>query len=342
MKLTTKRLQRVTGMLDEIVKEYKVETPKRERDWRTYEQRLAQRIKGAIRGLEPLVDEAIASLKIEKAQGRGRKPELTLKQRTVLLLTKQLLSESNRDMSAMLALFCLLSGVDVSYKTVERLYSDEEVLLVLQNLHTLLLRRKGVEHADCSGDGTGYSLTVRKHYATEAQKLKDKVKSAKKCKGKKSSKKKGRMGFIYSFKLMDLNTRMYVGYGTSFRSEKGAFLKAVEMARDVGIDSLRLDKYYSGQSCVKLLEETFGDVAVYLIPKRNATVRGPWRWKYMLRKLVENSHGFLHEYFKRNQSESGFSEDKRRFGWRIAQRREDRVDTAALCTALWHNMFWLK
>jgi transposase len=335
--LRTKEVRRVTKILDDIIDEYKKETPKAKRDWRTYEQRLMERIRVAIRELELIVEEAVTTLKTTKAERRGRKPELTLKQKTVLLLLKRLFDRSNREMSAQLVAFSMLSGIDVSYKTVERLYSDEEVRLVLQNMHALLLKKKGVERADCSGDGTGYSLTVRKHYATEAQKLKDRAKSA-----KKSSKKKEKMGFIYSFALMDLDTRMYIGYGTSFRSEKDAFLKAIEMVKAVGIDSVRLDQYFSGQSCVKLFKEEFGEVIVYLIPKKNATVRGPWEWKQMLKRFVEDTKGYLREYFKRNQSESGFSEDKRRFGWKIAQRREDRVDTAAFCTTLWHNLFWLK
>ncbi|MFH1821529.1 MAG: ISNCY family transposase [Methanobacteriota archaeon] len=335
--LRTKEVRRVTRILDDIIEEYKRETPKAKRDWRTYEQGLTERMRAAIRELEPLIEEAIGSLKTTKAEKRGRKPELTLKQKTVLLLLKHLFDRSNREMSTSLVAFSLLSGVDVSYKTVERLYSDEEVLLVLQNMHALLLKKRGVERADCSGNGTGYSLTVRKHYATEAQKLKDRVKSA-----KKSSKKKEKMGFIYSFTLMDLDTRVYIGYGTSFRSEKDAFLKAVEMAPATSVGSLRLDQYFSAQSYVKLLKERFGDVAVYLIPKKNATVRGPWEWKQMLLRFVKDTRGYLREYFRRNQSESGISEDKRRFGWKIAQRREDRVDTAAFCTTLWHNLFWLK
>ena len=335
--LRTKEVRRVTRILDDIIGEYKRETPKAKRDWRTYEQRLTQRMRAAIRELEPLIEEAISSLKITGAEKRGRKPELTLKQKTVLLLLKHLFDRSNREMSTSLVAFSLLSGVDVSYKTVERLYSDEEVLLVMQNMHALLLKKRGVERADCSGDGTGYSLTVRKHYATEAQKLKDRVKSA-----KRSSKKKEKMGFIYSFTLMDLDTRIYIGYGTSFRSEKDAFLKAVEMAPTTSVGSLRLDQYFSAQSYVKLLNERFGDAAVYLIPKKNATVRGSWEWKQMLLRFVNDTRGYLREYFRRNQSESGISEDKRRFGWKIAQRREDRVDTAAFCTTLWHNLFWLR
>ena len=40
----------------------------------------------------------------------------------------------------MLAVFSMLSGIDVSYKTVERLYSDDEVIIAIHNLHALILK----------------------------------------------------------------------------------------------------------------------------------------------------------------------------------------------------------
>ena len=55
--------------------------------------------------------------------------------------------------------------------------------------------------------------------------------------------------FAHSFKLLDLKSRMYIGYGTSLKSEKDAFLQALAMAEKVDIKTLRLDRYYSGQSC---------------------------------------------------------------------------------------------
>jgi len=87
---------------------------------------------------------------LTKVEKRGRKPELRLKQKTELLLLKYLFGKSNREMSVMLVVFSLLSDIDVSYKTVERLYSDDEVLMVLHNLHALILKKKGVEQPDCS------------------------------------------------------------------------------------------------------------------------------------------------------------------------------------------------
>lgn len=334
MRLTDKRLTNVLVMLDDIVEQYKKDTTSKKRDWRTYEQRLAQRLKFAFTELKPLVKEAVQTLQVVSGETRGSKPKLTLEQKVLLILLKHIVGKSNRTTAVMVFIFSLLSDVDVSYKTVERLYSDQEVILALHNLHMLTLKKKGVTEADCGGDGTGYTLTIKKHYATEAQKLKEGVKESEKHK---------KTQFVYSFELMDIKTRMYIGCGTSFKSEQDAFHKASDMAERTGIHflSLRLDKYYSAQSYVTYCQNKFGNVRMYFIPKSNATIKGPAGWKLMLNNFIQNTPEYLKEYYQRNQSESGFAEDKKRIGWGLGQKREDRIDTANMLTTVWHNFYWL-
>jgi transposase len=257
----------------------------------------------------------------------------------LILLLKHLIGKSNRNMACMTVLFSWVTGISISYKTIERLYSDDQVNIALYNLHQLILNKKEIETADCSGDGTGYTLTIKKHYASYAQKLKD---AAKKQNRNKKGKKKKKQ-FVYSFVIMDIKTRMHIGFGTSFKSENGAYHKALEIARKTGIkvESFRLDRYYSTQGYVKELEEMFGDLKVYLIPKINSTVRGTSQWSEMMKKFIKNTMKYLHEYYKRNQSESNFAEDKRRIGWKLGQKRDDRIETANILTSLWHNLHWL-
>ncbi len=228
-------------------------------------------------------------------------------------------------MASMLGLFSLLSGIDVGYKTVERLYSNHDVEMAIHNLHILILREKGVKNIDACGDGTGYSLTIKKHYASETQMRKDKAKEY-----------SGTKAFVYSFKLLDLKSKMYVAFGMSLKSEKEAFDRAMEMIKkiDVKINSIRLDKYYSFSSYV----DKFGEAKVYVIPRKNATVRGSWKWKDTMEDFVNNTFSYLGQYFRRNNSESGFSADKRMFGWTVGQKRDDRIDTALNCTGVWHNL----
>jgi len=327
--LRTEELRKRLKFVEEyLMVEYKQTHPGKKRDWRTYEQQLTRKVKHAIRNIEPLVEEAVSTIKIEN--GQGREPDLTLKQKVALLLVKEIFDRSNRNMASMLDLFSLLSGLDVGYKTVERLYSDPEVDMALHNLHVLILKKKGVNNADASGDGTGYSLTIKKNYSIECAKRKDKAKEE----GKKIE---GRRQFVYSFKLLDLKTWMYVAYGTSLRSEKQAFEKAVRMLGIVGIalDSLRLDKYCSSPAYIDKL----GDIKVCVLPKKNASVKGSLKWKKLVEDYVLNTIPYLEQYYKRENSESGFSQDKKWFGWKVEQRREDRIDTAVACSNILHNLF---
>lgn len=309
-----------------LLAEYKELRVEKSRDWRTYEQGLMHRIKSAVRSLDPLIDEAVKTIKIHRE--KGRLPVLSLKQKVILLLLKQLFGKSNRVMAGMLAVFSLLSSVDVSYKTVERLYSDPLIEIALYNLHVLILRKKGLKDVDASGDGTGYSLTIKKHYASEANKRKNKIKTS-----DKRSK-----AFVYSFNIIDLDSKMYVSYGMSLKSEKDAYNKAVRMLRETGImiNSLRLDKYFSYPSTVDAFTGK-----VYLIPKKNATLNGSWKWKRLMFEFVTNTLNYLEEYYKRNNSETGFSIDKRLLGWKIMQRKPNRINTALNCTTIWHNILQL-
>jgi transposase len=97
---------------------------------------------------------------------------------------------------------------------------------------------------------------------------------------------------------------------------------------------MRLDKYYSFPSYV----DRFGEAKVYVIPRKNATLRGSWKWKDTMKDFVDNTLTYLGQYYLRNNSESGFSADKRWFGWKVGQKREDGIDTAVTCTNIWHNL----
>lgn len=317
--------KRVKDIDEYLLKKYKDSKPIEKRDWRTYEQQLMNRVKGAIHNLEPLIDKAI---NIEIHRGPGRPPELDLKQSVTIILIKELIGKSNRSMASMLDLFSMLSGIDVSYKKVERLYSNYDVSLAIHNLHILIMEEKGVKKINACGDGTGYSLSIKKHYASETQIRKDKAKEY-----------SGTKAFVYSFKLMDLESKMYVAFGMSLKSEKEAFDKAMEMLKhiDIEIESVRLDKYYSSPSYV----DRFGKAKVYVIPKKNATLKGSWKWKDTMEEFVNDTMAYLREYYLRNNSESGFSADKRGFGWKVAQKRDDRIDTALNCTGVWHNLMRL-
>ena len=109
--------------------------------------------------LDPLIHEAVSTIHIERAAGHPYL--LSLEDRVKLLLIKQLVAKSNRMFSNMLA---MLSKIEVSYKTIERLYSDPEVMLACDSQFAhFLLEKKDITESNITGDGTGYSLTVKKN-----------------------------------------------------------------------------------------------------------------------------------------------------------------------------------
>ena len=136
---------------------------------------------------------------------------------------------------------------------------------------------------------------------------------------------------------MDLETRLYIALGSSMKSEREAYDKAMDLLSSIGIetDPIRLDIYYSSPSYLDKL----GDTKVFLIPKKNATLKGSQKWKDTMRDFVQYTIPYMEQYHQRSNSESGFTSDKKMPGWNIAQRRDDRIDNALFCTGVWHNLF---
>jgi len=76
----------------------------------------------AITMLDPhqLIHEAVVNT-IKMVHAAGHPSSLTLERRVKLLLIRQLVGESNGMFANMLAIFSMLSGIEASYKSVERL-----------------------------------------------------------------------------------------------------------------------------------------------------------------------------------------------------------------------------
>ena len=318
---------RLREMEDFLLEQYKKEHEKNKIDWSDYEKEFKKRFRKAMDELNPLIEKACKNISLYR--GRGDKPTLTIQQRLKLLLLSQLAGKSNRMMANMTRLFSLITGIDRSYKTIERLYSDPEVNCALFNLWILILKSKGVKEVDTCGDATGFGLFISKHYSSHVQKLKDKAKDSKNTK----------KAFVYKFSLLDLESKMYVCFGTSLISEAKAFHKAMEMLDllDIKIKSVRLDRYYSFPCYAKLFPES----KFYVIPRKGSGLSHGTEWLNEMKSFVWDFMNHLEEYFKRNNSESCFGADKKMFGWKVRQKRADRIDTALFCRDIWHNLFRL-
>jgi len=93
--------------------------------------------------LPDYVRRAVQPIRTEGGRRRRRPEKLDLERKVNLFLLTRLLGRSNRGMEEAMELFRSLFGIDVSYKYVERLYSDRSVRLALHNLFMLLVKDEG-------------------------------------------------------------------------------------------------------------------------------------------------------------------------------------------------------
>ncbi|MBE3116026.1 ISNCY family transposase [Candidatus Bathyarchaeota archaeon] len=342
-KLTNKQFDEFNLEINAIIDLYKQEFSQQiPTNWQTYEKTWKNRLKTALQQIQKVIDHAAAAIEIA-GKPLGRPPNTSHKQKTLLLFTKDLVQFSGRKMADMLPMFTTLDGVDLCYKTIQRAYSNPVIKMTIHNMFIILVKSKGIKQADLTGDGTGYSLTITKHYRSVREKAGDAAKSNEapaKAAPKPVTKEEKKKLFTYAFALMDLKSHMYVGYGASLKSERAAFDAAMALMHECNVEpkSVRLDQYYAGQSTAEL----FGaQTSLYVIPKSNATIRGCYAWKDMIRDFMYYPFLFLKEYFRREHSESGFSADKRFNGWKIWERRDERIQTATMCKGVWHNLIWL-
>lgn len=285
-----------------------------------YDKKLRGEMRAVVECINTDVDKAAKPITvIDDKPGRPSKDRVLL---TKLHLFQVLFEFTNREMECFSLMFLLNGDEAVSYKTIERAYSDPIVAMILHNLFVMSAGEPRT--VDSSADGTGISLFISKHYRKDReQDLKEEKDSSK------------RKEYLYSVALLDIDTNQYIGYAAGFKSEKKLFNEALAMARKAGFefDSMRLDKYYAYQSIFKHVGK---QTRIIVIPKKNATVRGPKEWKQLITRLITTPFTFLADYFKRVRSEYNFSKDKRRFGT-IRQRLTERIITAAFSRATLHN-----
>jgi transposase len=197
-----------------------------------------------------MVDSISSSIMVEEAE---RPSLLNEREKVFLILVKEIFRLSNKKAGYLLPLLGIEK--DIPYKTVERFYPDPIVMMMLNNLFIASVKRKWIVSAKTSGDGTGYSLTVIRHYHS--------------------------------------------------MRERYTYHKSLDIIKTMNIElkSVRLDRYYSGQSILKDFSE---NTRIFIIPKRNSKIRGRRGWRKIISRFIDDPMNYLREYFRRNASESGF------------------------------------
>jgi len=285
-----------------------------------YDKKKRTQLKGVLTQINEDAEKAVEKINIKYTTGRPMKDRIQLAK---IHLFQNYFNLTNRDAEAFADLFLLNGKQTYSYKTIERAFEDPVVAMILHNIYVISCGEK--REFDGSGDGTGTSLTITKHYRTDRlNDLKNNEETYK------------RKEYVYSVAIVDLKTNIYVGYATGFKSEKELFVEAITMVKKNGfkIKSIVLDKYYSYQSIFEYFDE---DTKVIILPKSNATIKGPKKWKEMLKHYIRYPFGYLKRYFKREISEANFSRDKKKHG-KIRQKITCRILTASLDRGILHNL----
>jgi hypothetical protein len=174
MKLMVKSAKEMLAVLDEtketFFKDRKCTYPYTEREHKR------SQVKERLHRLPEYIHQAVEAINREE-QKMGRPPNTSHKQKTLILFTKDLAQFSGRKMADMLPIFNALNDVDLCYKTIQRSYSNPVVKMIIHNMFIILVQRKGITQADLTGDGTGYSLTITRHYRSVREKQGERAKS---------------------------------------------------------------------------------------------------------------------------------------------------------------------
>ena len=105
-------------------------------DSKKYEETYRKRLLGMSRELRSMIYH-VSGIVVDEF---GRPSLLDAREKAFIILVKEIMKLSNRRMAYELPLF----GIDlsISYNTVERLYSDPLVIMILNNIFIETLRRK--------------------------------------------------------------------------------------------------------------------------------------------------------------------------------------------------------
>ena len=106
--INAKQVREKVKNLENIIKNYKEEHPKKKRNYPSYEKSFKKRLKNTITNLDGFIEEAISNF--YHFSKNENKHSFSLKKRIRLILVKELSEKGNRKIANLLDLFSFLSG----------------------------------------------------------------------------------------------------------------------------------------------------------------------------------------------------------------------------------------
>lgn len=310
--------------------------PPRRRNWHLYDLAQTHELEEVLHLIRLVVDTDAAERGTMPADRRGGRPRVALADRLKVLLWQSYRAAANRPTESELRVLDLGLTSRFSYKTVERAYSDPEVIAALPRLLAITNRPiRGLETI-FSIDGSGFPSSVRDHYrrARERQPTSDReagyLPREPHTWVRNVANVGVRYGLVAGWKSWTDGTLPEVHcYAEVFGEARG---NHPEMARQLG------DGAYSIRALVDLT--TKEGVDCRFLPRRNVNLKsfGVAGWKPSLWGLVVNPQGWLADYHRRSVSEVVWESLKARQPRKILKRLSRRRETEATLRAVTYNV----
>jgi len=300
--------------------------PKKKRDWFAYDEAQLNEMGDFILLVRNIVDDARRELDYidNRPSLPGQQPKSPFDIAKAVLL-QQFYQVSNRVAAGLARLFKEKLGLEyrLTYKDIERAYSNQDVQDILQEVLKLSNEPIRGKETRFSIDGTGMETSIKQNYANE----------------KGDEKKKAVYRMLIG--MVGVEYKMFSASAVNGPGDESPFL--IPLLEDTAEAFERIDfvladaMYYTLANCTKIAE--YG-AKPRICPRIDAVInaKGSRAKKEMLLELLKNAQQWLEEYHGRSISENVYSVLKGRFPRHFLKRRIDRLDNEGVDKVCAYNL----
>jgi transposase len=224
---------------------------------------------------------------------------------------------------------------EFSYKTIERAYSQPDVLEALHAILEITNRPVGGLEQTFAADGSGFSMSVIQHYRSARERQRRTALEIPPP---------NEHGWVFNLANVGIRFGLIAGWtswvdrgGKEVAHFPGVF--AQTHARHPTMQVQLGDGAYSARWVVAMAAEV--GVSCRFLPRRDVTFMGrgaSMAWGQSLLQLLKDPQGWLSDYHERSKVEVGWSALKSRHPGKIRKRKVERQVTEATLRAVAYNL----
>jgi transposase len=334
--LSSKKQQQLTRLLHDLKgkdlndlrpKKFKYKSKQtKERDWFAYNEAQLNEMSDFITLVRNIVDDARREFDYidDRPSLPGQQPKSPFDLAKAVLI-QQFYQVSNRVAAGLARLFKEKLGLeeDLTYKDIERAYSNPDVQDILREVLRMSNEPIKGKEARFSIDGTGMETSIKQNYADD----------------KGDEKKKAVYRMLIS--MVGVEYKMFSASAVNGPGDESPFLIPL-LEETAGIfdriDFVLADAmFYTLANCTRIAEI---GAKPRIYPRIDAVInaKGSQAKRRMLLDLVENAQQWLEEYHDRSVSENVYSVLKCRFSRPFLKRRIDRLDNEGIDKVCTYNL----